>query len=241
MPAAGAIRAGAAYIELFFEQNPVTRGLSALQARLRGWSASLGRLGAGAYGGELPGPLGAIARFASSPAGIFSGLLTAAKVAADTGDAIVHLAEKAGTSVEAISALSYAARRAEVNADSLATAIKKMQVNIVTAARGGKEAQEVLAGLGLTAADLGRLLPEDQFRRIADRIAAIQNPAERAATAVKIFGRSGTELLPNSARRLKTHSANSTTPDKNSPMTSPNRATGCRRWGNWPRSPRSAT
>ncbi len=40
------------------------------------------------------------------------------------------------------------------------------------------------------------MLTEEQFRRIADRIAAIQNPAERAAAAVKIFGRNGTELLP---------------------------------------------
>lgn len=196
MSVAGAIRAGAAFVEVFLEQGPMTRGLSALQSRLRGWSAALGRIGAGAYGGELPGPLGAIARFASSPAGLFTGLLTAAKMAATTGDDLQDLSEKAGTSVEAISALAYAARRADVPAEALANGIKKMQVLVVSAARGGKEAQEVLDSVGLSAAELGRLLPEDQFRRIADRIAAIQNPAERAATAVKIFGKNGTEMLP---------------------------------------------
>ena len=71
-----------------------------------------------------------------------------------------------------------------------------MQVNITDAARGGKQGQEALAAIGLTADQLGRLLPEEQFRRFADRIAAIQNPTERAAAAVKIFGRTGIDLLP---------------------------------------------
>ena len=153
-------------------------------------------MGSGAYGGELPGPLAAIAHFASSPAGMFAGLLTAAKMAASGGTEIADLAEKAGTSVEAISSLAYAARRSHVEVESLATGIKKMQVNITAAARGGKEAQEALAGIGLTAGELSRLLPQEQLRRIADHIAAIPNPTERAAAAVKLFGRNGTELLP---------------------------------------------
>ena len=81
--------------------------------------------------------------------------------------------------------------------DSLAMGIKKMQVNIADAARGGKAGQR---GIGRRRALRRRawpdLLPEEQFRRIADRIAAIENPTERAAAAVKIFGRNGTELMP---------------------------------------------
>ncbi len=196
MSTAGAIRAGAAYVEVFLEQNRVTQGLAAMQARLRGWSASLGRLGAGTYGGELPEPFAAIARFASSPAGIFSGLLAAARQAATSRTEMANLAEKAGTSVEALSALGYAARRNNVAIDTLAGSIKKMQVNIADAARGGKAGQEVLVSLGLSVAELARLRPEEQFKRIADRIAAIQNPAERTAAAVQIFGRSGVDLLP---------------------------------------------
>ena len=113
---------------MFLEQNAVAPGLSTLQSKLRGWSASLGKMGSGAYGGELPGPLGAIANFASSPAGMFAGLLTAAKMTATTGAEMADLAEKAGTSVEAISALGYAARRSHVDVEQLAVGIKKMQV-----------------------------------------------------------------------------------------------------------------
>jgi hypothetical protein len=196
MSAAGAIRAGAAYVEVFLESNRVTQGLAAVQAKIRGWSASLSRLGSSSYGGELPEPFAAIARFASSPAGMFAGLLSAAKMAASGGNAMQSLAERAGTSVEAISSLAYAARRSDVAVESLAAGIRKMQVNIADAARSGKTSQEVLAALGLTAGQLQNLLPEEQFKRVADRIAAIKNPTERAAAAVKIFGRNGTDLLP---------------------------------------------
>jgi hypothetical protein len=173
MSTAGAIRAGAAYVEIFLEQNRVTQGLAAMQAKLRGWSASLGRLGASTYGGELPEPFAAIARFASSPAGIFTGLLSAAKMTASSGTEMADLAEKAGTSVEAISSLAYVARRSHVEVDQLATGIKKMQVNIADAARGGKQGKEALDLIGFSAAELTRLLPEQQFLKIADRIAAI--------------------------------------------------------------------
>lgn len=63
MSAAGAIRAGAAYVEVFMEQNALSRSLAATSAKLRSWSAGLGRLGASTRGGELPGPLAAIANF----------------------------------------------------------------------------------------------------------------------------------------------------------------------------------
>ena len=102
---------------------------------------------------------------------MFAGLLTAAKMAASGGSAIADLAEKAGTSVEAISSLGYAAAGNDVPIEELASGIKKMQVNITDAAKGGKQGQEALAGIGVTADQLGRLLPEEQFRRIADRIA----------------------------------------------------------------------
>ena len=95
MSVSGAIRAGAAYVEVFLEQNRITRDLAAVQSKLRSWSATLSRIGAGAYGGELPGPLAAIARFATSPAGMFAGRLTAAKIAATGGTEIADLAEKA--------------------------------------------------------------------------------------------------------------------------------------------------
>ena len=196
MAISGAIRAGGAFVELMLEQNALLRGLAGVKARLTSWSASLGRIGAGAYGGALPGPLAAIAHFAASPAGMFAGFLLAAKQMAHLGDELVHLSEKAGTSVEAMSALKYAAERVDIGTEQLAGGIRKMQVAINAGARGQKQMVEVFQQLGLSASTLSGMLPEEQIKVLADRISAIPNPAARAAAAVKIFGRAGSELLP---------------------------------------------
>ena len=39
--------------------------------------------------------------------------------------------------------------------------------------------------------------PEEQFKYLADRIAAIENPTQKAAAAMAVFGKSGTALLPH--------------------------------------------
>ena len=187
-----AIRAGQA---LLLNTDSIGRGLTVVQTKLANWSTVLGKT-ARALTVGLPRPPGAIARFASSPAGMFAGLLTAAKTAATSGTAMADMAEKAGTSVEAISALGYAARRSHVEVETLAGGIRKMQVNITAAAQGNEEAGMVLYRLGLSAAELMRLSPDEQFRELADHISRIPNLAARAAEAVKIFGRAGTELMP---------------------------------------------
>lgn len=53
-----------------------------------------------------------------------------------------------------------------------------------------------LPSFGLTVADLDQLSPEKQFKLIADRLARIEDPTIKAAAAMELFGRSGTELLP---------------------------------------------
>ena len=174
----------------------MSRSLAATSAKLRGWSAGLGRLGAATRGGELPGPLAAIANFSFSPAGLVTGMLAAVREWASGGAELARLAEKAGTTVEAISALGYAARRCGVDTGRLAMGIRRMQVAIAGAAQGMPLAGKALASIGASVEDLAKLRPEEQFRYLADRIAAVPNPTLRAAAAVKIFGKSGTELLP---------------------------------------------
>ena len=153
-------------------------------------------MGARTYGGALPEPLAAVARFAGSPAGMFTGMLAAAKTAAAGGAEISALAEKAGISVEAISALSYAARRSEVPVESLASRLGRMARAIADAAQGGKAGTEALQAVGLSVVDITSLRPEEQFSLMANRIAAIESPTLRTAAAIKIFGRGGAELLP---------------------------------------------
>ncbi|MEN6385517.1 MAG: hypothetical protein ABFD79_10000, partial [Phycisphaerales bacterium] len=61
---------------------------------------------------------------------------------------------------------------------------------------GLKTTTDIFAMLGLSANSFKGLKPEEQFRLLADRLSQIQDPSQRAAIAMKVFGKSGTSLLP---------------------------------------------
>ena len=196
------IRAGRAFVEVSTDDK-TQAGLAKIQARLRTWSESLQHLGETTRGGELPEPLAAVARFAASPAGLFSGLLAANHAYAESGEAMLEMAERAGTSVEAISAMSYAAQRCGVDSSELAAGLRKMQVAIHNAGKGGDAASSAMRTLGLNLAALRGKSTEDQFSAIAGAISRIDDPTRRAAAATEIFGRGGAASCPCWSRALR--------------------------------------
>jgi hypothetical protein len=119
-----------------------------------------------------------------------------AREAIEFGDEIDKASKKTGIGAERLSELAYAAGQSDIQFEALGTALKKMQVGLSQAGSGSKTANETLAALGLTIGELQRLAPEDQFELLADRIAALQDPADRTRAAVEIFGRAGADLLP---------------------------------------------
>lgn len=98
-------------------------------------------------------------------------LAGATKLFADMGSALQDASERTGVAVEELSALQFAAEQGGASFEELENAIKFMQ-------KGGH---------GKGAQDL---------EQIADRIAAIQDPARQTAMAMQIFGKAGTKLLP---------------------------------------------
>ena len=198
MSAAGAIRAGSAYVEVFLDQNRVTRGLTAMQTRLRGWSSSLGRMGSGVFGGQLPGPLGAIAHFASSPAGVFGGLLMASKMFASAGDELDKMSTRVGASVEFLSALSHAAKIGGTELLAMEVGIRRLQRTAYDASRGLSTAVDAFADLGINIyATDGQLKgTEKLFMESAEALSKMENNTKKAALATVVFGRAGTSLLP---------------------------------------------
>jgi len=53
-----------------------------------------------------------------------------------------------------------------------------------------------LQKIGLKVADLQGLAPEDSFMKLAAGVAGLTDPTQRAAVAMDIFGKAGTDLLP---------------------------------------------
>jgi hypothetical protein len=116
--------------------------------------------------------------------------------AAAAVDRTRQLAQNLGVSYGELRQLQVAADLSGASTDDLAKAFTRAQVTITNAGRGSKEAVGALGRLGLSVKDLATQTTTQQFSAIAGAINAIQNPAERAAAAVAIFGRSGAELLP---------------------------------------------
>lgn len=107
-----------------------------------------------------------------------------------------NLARELGVTYQELTAIQLAAQLSGTSADTLAKAFTKAQVTITKAAAGGKEAVQALSQIGLSASDFQGLSSSEQFTLIANAINGITDPAQRAAAAVSIFGRSGAELLP---------------------------------------------
>lgn len=148
-----------------------------------------------AAAGRLKGGLLAIGTALAGAAGL-GALGQAAIATAKLGDELGDLSARTGISARALVTLRQAFKDAGLGADSVGSTINRLQKTIVEAATSGGTAADALASIGMSAQGLSALAPEDQFAQVAAAISAVQNPAERSAAAMGIFGKSGAELLP---------------------------------------------
>lgn len=177
----GAIKAGRAYVEIFADKSALMRGLKAAEHDIRKWGTSISSMGKKMMG------LGA---------GIVTPLIAAAKAAANLGHEYEHMSAITGASIEGLSGLAYAADQSGVSMEGLQKAFVFMHKNMFALGKGSKQAVQSFGALGLAAKDLSGLSVEEQFMLIADRLASIENPTQRAALALKVFGKAGASMLP---------------------------------------------
>ena len=126
-------------------------------------------------------------------AGVLAGSVASFNAA---GSALADMSARTGVSVEALSELKYAAEQSGASADVLEGALRKMQKAIGGTDENAESAGKAFDKLGISAAQIKGLKPEEQFQLVADKLADIADPTERAAAALGIFGKSGTALLP---------------------------------------------
>jgi hypothetical protein len=123
----------------------------------------------------------------------------AVKGALDAADDLVKTASKVGVAVDELSRLKHAADLSGVSMEGLSTALRKLSQNLVTTAEGGSsEAARAFQRLGITVTDsAGQLKTADQvLSEVAARFEAMPDGVQKTASAVAIFGRSGTDLIP---------------------------------------------
>jgi DNA-binding phage protein len=121
------------------------------------------------------------------------------KQSIDAADGMTKMAQKAGVSVESFSTMAYAAKLSGVEVGSLQSAMSKLSSTALDVARGtNKDAVAAFDALGISAADAsGKLKSSDQIMsEVADRFVNMEDGAGKTALAIKIFGRSGADLIP---------------------------------------------
>lgn len=127
-----------------------------------------------------------------------AGLIAAGKAALDTADELSKLSQKTGISVESLSLLKPIAEQSGISMEGLAKGLQKLATAMVGAASGSAEQVGTFERLGVSVTDAaGKLRPtEAVLLDLADAFAAMPDGAEKSALAVKLFGKSGVELIP---------------------------------------------
>lgn len=137
-------------------------------------------------------------RFALAGAAIVAAFGASVRAAADYGEQLVETSQKTGMAVEELGALKYAAEQSGVGFEQMRTGLSRMQRAAFDAAHGMKEQADTFRMLGVAVQDAsgGMRSGTEIFRDMAERIAAMDDPTTQAALAMRVFGKSGAELLP---------------------------------------------
>ena len=143
---------------------------------------------------------GAVGGFATAIAGsaIVAGLGAIVKKSIDAGDELFNLQAKTGLAANSLIGIGNAAKLADVDMGTLGKGLTKLNVNLVKAAEGNEELARKFEALGINVKNAnGQVVPADKaLKQIADRFADMPDGAQKAAAAVALFGKSGTELIP---------------------------------------------
>lgn len=163
------------------------------------------KLVADQFQSELKSSQGALAGFnefikdwRTQVAAAGTALFALAKSTANFGEEMLKGAQKAGTTVETFSALSHAAKMADLDNQQLILGLKSLSQNMVEAQQKTGGGAAVFQQLGVAAVDsANKLKPTEQvLLELADVFAKSADGAAKADAAVRLFGRAGLDLIP---------------------------------------------
>lgn len=131
-------------------------------------------------------------------AGVAASSVAMVKSSIDAMDEMSKMAQKTGTSVEALSALAYAGDLSDVSLQDLGSALVKLSKNMSDAAMGTGEAMKGFDALGISVKNAdGSLKSSDAvLAEVANKFAGFKDGAEKTALAVNLFGKAGAQLIP---------------------------------------------
>jgi len=118
--------------------------------------------------------------------------------AARYGDEMVEISQKVGINVTTLSSYKLAADKTGTSIDGMARGLKFLSANIVEASNGTGDGARIFKALGISVTDAtGKLRStDDVLADVAQAFSGLEGGAVKTTTAVKLFGRSGMEMIP---------------------------------------------
>ena len=115
--------------------------------------------------------------------------------AAEAIDATGKAAERLGVGTEAMVGLQHGAELSGVTTQQLDTGLSKLNRTIGDAKIGLESAKRPFESLGLSMKQVADVPLDQALGMIADRLNAIESPADRTRIAMELFGRGGAPML----------------------------------------------
>jgi len=106
------------------------------------------------------------------------------------------VAERTGSTVENMGALSRAANLTNNDFGEVEKAIIKMNKALAGSDDASKGAAHALEAIGLSSKELRQLDPAEAFKRISTAMAGFEEGAGKVAVAMDIFGKNGAQVIP---------------------------------------------
>lgn len=182
--AAGGGLIGALRVSLSADTAAFTRGMSQAQREASRSGAAIER----SIGGIKSG-------FASLAAGIgVAALAAAASKALDYASSLGEVAQQLGVTTRDLQIYRYAATQVGVSQEDMDKGLAKLTQTMGKAAAGAEAPRKAFAAIGLSLDDLRGATAGDIMPKIADGLAKIQSPAQRAAIEIALFGKAGQKL-----------------------------------------------
>jgi len=147
-------------------------------------------------GGFIKGGTAVIAGVTAGVTALGGAFAYNSKKVADYGDNVDKMSQKLGLSTEAYQKWDYVIQLSGADIDSMSTGLKTLTNKLDDAKNGGKKSIETFEKLGISMDELEGASREEVFEKTIKAFQGMEDSAERASLANKLFGRSGQELTP---------------------------------------------
>lgn len=143
--------------------------------------------------GGIKTALGAIAAFQTVK--FLGGLV---QDTAHAADGFVKMSQKIGVAIEPLQQLAYAAELSDVQIGDLSVSLGRFNKAIVEAKKGDSDPAKTFRNIGISIRGANGELrsTEDVLTDVADVFAGMEAGPEKTALAMKLFGKSGAQLIP---------------------------------------------